>query len=170
MSWRENKLIHTHSRAAKQGRIKFLTVFFLVFSALIIIQLFNLQILKGGFYAALALGQQQLYQKLFPERGSIYVVENNGGQQTLFPLVTNRDWPMLYNVPKDITNPQETAEKLFELFGLPAEVDMVKVESELFSDISPDLDPALASEIKQNRLEKWQEEQKAKELARLAGL
>ncbi len=133
-------------------------------------KLFYLQILKGSFYEALAIGQHELYKKLFPERGSIYVVENNGSKQTLFPLVTNRDLHMLYAVPKDIEKPRETAEKLFGLFGLPDDIDMKKVEEELFADITVDLDPAMALEIKQTRLEKWQEEQKEKEITRLESL
>lgn len=167
MSWRENKLISAKTREEKPGRIKVLAVFFIIFSLLIIIQLGNLQILKSDFYTALALGQQQLYQKLFPERGSIYVVENNNGKQTLFPLVTNRELHMLYAVPQDITEPRQTAEKLFELFSPLEDIDLVKVEAELFSDISPDLDPALAREIKQARRAKWQAEQKEKEISRL---
>ncbi|MEK7072440.1 MAG: hypothetical protein AAB969_02615, partial [Patescibacteria group bacterium] len=170
MSWRGNKLIRFRTREGKQGRIKFLAIFFVIFSIIIIMKLFYLQILKGSFYEALAIGQHELYKKLFPERGSIYVVENNGSKQTLFPLVTNRDLHMLYAVPKDIEKPRETAEKLFGLFGLPDDIDMKKVEEELFADITVDLDPAMALEIKQTRLEKWQEEQKEKEITRLESL
>ncbi|MDO8668844.1 MAG: penicillin-binding protein 2 [Candidatus Buchananbacteria bacterium] len=170
MSWRENKLIRFRTREGKQGRIKFLAVFFVIFSILIIIKLFYLQIFRGSFYEALAIGQHELYQKLFPERGSIYVVEKNGDKQILFPLVTNKDLHMLYAIPKDIENPRQTAEKLFALFGLPDNIDMKKVEAELFSDITPDMDPAMSSEIKKARLDKWQEEQKEKEIARLEGL
>lgn len=132
-------------------------------------KLFYLQVFRGSFYEALAIGQHELYKKLFPERGSIYVVENNGDKQTLFPLVTNRDMHMLYAVPKSIEKPREVAEKLFELFGLP-EVDMDEVKAALFADITDELEPAMAAEIKQVRLTKWQDEQKEKEIARLEAL
>lgn len=167
MSWRENKLIRFKTNEGKQGRIKILAVFFVIFSVVIIVKLFHLQVIRGSHYEALAIGQHELYKKLFPERGSIYVVEKNGDRQALFPLVTNRDLHMLYAIPKDIENPRQTAEKLFELFGLPDDIDMKKVEEQLFVDITPDLDPLMASEIKQTRLEKWREEQKEKEIARL---
>lgn len=167
MSWRENKRIRRRMLEEKQGRIKFLAVFFIVCSVVIVFRLFDLQVLRGGFYAALAVGQHELYQKLFPERGSIYVVENDGNKQTLFPLVTNRDLHMLYAVPKDVENPEEMAEKIFELFGLPEDIDMEKVEEELFFDISEDLDPKMAEEIKAARLEKWQEEESEAEVSRL---
>lgn len=167
MSWRENKLIRFKTNEGKQGRIKILAVFFVIFSVVIIVKLFHLQVIRGSHYEALAIGQHELYKKLFPERGSIYVVEKNGDRQALFPLVTNRDLHMLYAIPKDIENPRQTAEKLFELFGLPDDIDMKKVEEQLFVDITPDLDSLMASEIKQTRLEKWREEQKEKEIARL---
>ncbi|OGY43178.1 MAG: hypothetical protein A3A02_01950 [Candidatus Buchananbacteria bacterium RIFCSPLOWO2_01_FULL_39_33] len=170
MSWRENKLIRIKTREGKQGRIKFLAVFFIICLVVIIIRLFDLQVLKGGFYAALAIGQHELYQKLFPERGSIYIVENNNGQQILFPLVTNKDLHMLYAVPADVEKPRETAEKLFELFGWPEDIDMKKVEEELFADISVNLDPIMAAEIKQTRLEKWQAEQQEQEITRLESI
>ncbi len=170
MSWRENKLIRFKTRDEKEGRIKFLAIFFIVFSILIVFKLFYLQIVRGAFYEDLAVGQHELYKKLFPERGSIYVVENNSGKQTLFPLVTNKELHMLYAVPRDIAEPRQTAEKLFELFGLPANINMEKVELELFADITADLDLAMTKEIKQIRLDKWHEEQKELETARLEAL
>lgn len=170
MSWRENKLIRFKTRDEKEGRIKFLAIFFIVFSLLIVVRLFYLQIFLGSFYEAFAVGQHELYKKLFPERGSIYVVENYNGKQTLFPLVTNRELHMLYAIPRIIEDPRQAAEKLFELFGLPSHLDQEKIKAELFADITEEMDPAMALEIKQVRWEKWQEEQKELEISRLAGL
>ena len=170
MSWRENKISRRRMQAEKQGRIKVLAVFFVICSAIIIFRLFDLQVLRGGFYAALAVGQHELYQKLFPERGSIYVVENNGIKQSLFPLVTNRELLMLYGVPRDIEKPEEAAEKIFELFGLSEDIDMEEVEKELFADISPEMDPKMAEEIKQARRETWLEEQGKLEIERLVAV
>ena len=55
-------------------RLRFLSVLFLCLTVFLIGRLFDLQILKGSFYTALAADQHELYQKLFPERGSIYVL------------------------------------------------------------------------------------------------
>jgi len=170
MSWRENKLIRFKTNGVKQGRIKFLAIFFIVFAVVIAVKLFYLQIFRGSFYEALAVGQHELYQKLFPERGSIYVIENNGGKQTLFPLVTNRELHMLYAIPRDIENPRSTAERLFELFGWPENIDLDKIKAELFADITPELDPVMAQEIKEIRLQKWRETQKELEITRLESL
>lgn len=165
MSWRQNRKKNNGSSAVNQVRIKVLAIFFVIFALIILGRLFDLQILRGHFFVALASGQHELYRKLFPERGSIYVREQGG---KLFPLVTNKTEPMLYAIPKDIENPQETAEALFDIFGLPENVDFEKIKEELFADISPELDPKLAQEIKDKRKADWLEEKKVSEIERLA--
>lgn len=171
MIWRKS-FSHKHSRdrIAGQGRIKFLSIFFIILSVLLLLRLFKIQILMGDFYAAAAVDQHELYQRFMPERGSIYVAENVNGQEVLFPLVTNQDLYMLYAVPKDINNPEEAANQLFELFGLPEDIDMEKIKKELFADISPELDQLMAQEIKDKRLEDWLESQKNTEIDRLKNI
>jgi len=100
-------------------RLRFLSVLFLCLAIFLIGRLFDLQILKGSFYAALAADQHELYQKLFPERGSIYVLENNtDNQSVLYPLVTNRPMYVVYAVPNEIEDATTTARKLYEVLGL----------------------------------------------------
>ena len=153
MVWRKS-FSHTRSREkiAGQGRIKFLSIFFIFIAVLLVLRLFKVQILMGDFYAAAAVDQHELHRRFVPERGSIYVAENVNGQEVLFPLVANQDLYMLYAVPKEIIDPEATANKLFELFGLPEDINMEQVKSELFADLAPTLDPVLAEEIKQDHM------------------
>lgn len=112
------KFSHANGKYAGEGkRVRILAWFFIIITAIAIGRLFDLQVLKGDFYAALASGQHELYQRLFPERGSIYVVENAGGKQVLFPLVTNQKLSTLYAVPVSITDPTSTAETLYGVIG-----------------------------------------------------
>jgi cell division protein FtsI/penicillin-binding protein 2 len=152
---------------SEQGRVKILALFFVIFSLVVVGRLFDLQILRGHFYSALAFGQHELYQKLFPERGSIYVVEESGTNQTLFPLVANQDLNMLYAVPALVEKPAELAEALYKILGLPFEPDLEEVEKEIFADISPDLEFQMAFEIKEARMEEWWETQEEEEIKRL---
>ncbi len=155
-------------RAGGQGRIKFLAVFFIIFSVLVIGRLFELQIIKGDFYSALAMGQHELYQKLFPERGSIYVSEEVDGSPKLYPLVTNQKLDMLYAVPTEVSEPATVAEKLVEILGLPEELEIdQEKEAELFGDISPEMDLEMQREIKELRREKWRQERQKEEISRL---
>lgn len=158
------------SGTSGQGRVKFLALLFIVFSVIIIGRLFDLQILQGNAYAAWALGQHELYKKLFPNRGSIYVVENSGSGQALFPLVTNRELNLLFAVPAKIENATDTAEKLFSVLGFPETVDFEQAKIALFADIPPTMDVKMADEIKKTRTDVWWEEQKKAEIARLVGL
>ena len=153
----------------EKKRITVLAVFFIVFSLFIVARLFDLQILRGGFYTALAAGQHDLYQKLFPERGSIYVSENTATGKTFFPLVANQKLSMLYAVPVSIENATDTAQKLLNILGLP---DGVKYDSSAV--LTPTTSSSSAGYLTQennfSREELWLEEQKAKELARLTDI
>ena len=121
MSWRQaDKPSRESSNTADNtARLRFLSVVFIAVAALIVGRLFFLQIVRGQFYQAMAADQHELYSKLIPERGSIYVAEQNGQNETLFPIVTNQPLYLLYAVPNEIEDSTTTAEKIFALIGLP---------------------------------------------------
>ncbi|MFA6227978.1 MAG: penicillin-binding protein 2 [Patescibacteria group bacterium] len=104
-----------------RGRITVLSVVFLIIGAILIGRLFDVQILRGAFYAALAADQHEIYKKLFPERGSILVQEKAGDKTVSYPLVTNRTMHVVYAIPKEIVDATTTAEKLLEVLGLSEE-------------------------------------------------
>lgn len=162
MNWRS--IAHKNQESPGQKRIRILVILFLVFAVLIVLRLFSLQILRGGFYGALASGQHDLYKKLIPERGSIYVKEKTGDKEVLYPLVSNRTQKSLYAVPRDIEDASATAQTLFDVLGYAKDFDLPKVEAELFADISSTTDQKLAAEIKKKRLDIWWEEQKRLEI------
>lgn len=91
-----------------------------LFWFLIVARLFNLQILNYGIYSALASGQHEVYEKLFPARGRIFVRENTtpAGGAGLYPLAANREYDLIYAVPKEIKNATDTAEDLIEALAL----------------------------------------------------
>lgn len=127
MSWKNQKI--KISRTDNNSRIRWLSVVFLLTALVLVGRLFNLQILRGAIYSALAADQHELYEKLFPERGSIYVMEKNGDNQVLYPLVTNRKMYVIYAVPKEIEAVTSTAEKLLSVLGLPDEDERAYAES-----------------------------------------
>lgn len=127
MSWKNHN--RKYEQTDKDWRIKALSVVFLLFSLFLIGRLFNLQILRGSFYTALAADQHELYKKLFPERGSIYVSEKNGDQTSLYPLVTNRKMYVVYAVPNEIADATTTAEKLLAVLGLPSDDERTYAEN-----------------------------------------
>lgn len=82
---------------------------------LLVLQLFRLQVLDHRFYAALASGQHDIYQDLFPERGEIFVAEQNG---ELFPVAVNRDLTLVWADLRAVDNPTRAAKVLAEILGL----------------------------------------------------
>lgn len=112
-----------HHNTDNNWRITFLSVVFLLFAAIMIGRLFQLQVIKGGVYAAMASDQHDLYKKLIPERGTIYTVEGDGEKRILYPLVTNQMLYLVFASPKEIDDSTTTAEKLFSVIGLPDESD-----------------------------------------------
>lgn len=75
----------------------------------------------------MASSQHQIYNQLKPDRGKIYLSENINGEEKLYPLATNKDFANVFVVPKDIINPQEVSEKLYEYFDKPALLENLKI-------------------------------------------
>lgn len=90
-----------------------------LFSGALIYKLFNVQIKQCDLYTAMAASQQQVSSQLKPERGKIYFTEKVNGQERLYPIATNKDLAVLYAVPKDVANPKDLAEKMYEFFDKP---------------------------------------------------
>ena len=136
----------SHADKRPDGRLCWLRWGLVAVAALLVVRLFDLQIFRGDLYTALAAGQHELYEKLFPVRGSIYVKEKRNGKEELFPLVTNRELNLLYAVPTAITDASSTADKLLAVFT-PSVTLSADDEASIREGLDETLDPALADEI-----------------------
>ncbi len=101
----------------KEVRITILTVVIFLFWLLVITRLFVLQIVQNSFYSLLASEKHDVYKSLFPQRGSIYVREDN----ELYPLVTNKDYYLVYAEPTKIESPQKIVDKITSILDLKEE-------------------------------------------------
>jgi len=115
---------HDNRSSNHNNRINFLIAIVFLFTLAIMGQLCNLQILKHGMYLAQANSQQQTETVLQPERGKIYLVDKQSqtGGETLYPLAINKQFAILYAIPKDIKSQEEAediAGKLWYVFGEP---------------------------------------------------
>ena len=117
----------------KYGRIYFLLFVVLLLGSGVLARLFSLQILQYDYYNALAQGQQQIYEELFPKRGEILMqdlsVKRRTGQDKYYPLAINKEFQQVYIVPKNIL--QDEKEKLSEIlssfFDLDREVILTRM-------------------------------------------
>ncbi|MFA6410224.1 MAG: penicillin-binding protein 2 [Candidatus Buchananbacteria bacterium] len=93
-----------------------LGVIFLIGLA-IIVRLFILQIWQGSFYKTMASAEHEVSEDLMPDRGSIYAKEKD----QLFPLVTNRDYYLVYAEPVRIKKPEVVAQALGKILKFTEE-------------------------------------------------
>ena len=103
------------------NRINILIAIVFLFALAIIGRLFYLQVLKHQFYLTEANSQQQTESTLIAERGNIYLADdqNKSDGEVLYPLATNKQFALLYAIPRDITSQAERediAGKLFYVF------------------------------------------------------
>ncbi|WKZ29480.1 MAG: penicillin-binding protein 2 [Patescibacteria group bacterium] len=99
------------------NRLRLLRLGFLAVGLLLIGQLFRIQVLSYDFYVALAEGQHDLFQHLFPERGKIYARDRQSDDQA-FLLATNRTLNLLFAEPFRIKTPINTAQALAPILGI----------------------------------------------------
>ena len=160
MNWRF--LSKSKKVSSNIKRIDFLSIVFLFLAVVIIVRLFDLQVIKGNFYVALAADQHELYKRLFPERGSIYCLDDVNGEKILYPLVTNKSMPSLYATPREIEDASTTANQIFEVIGFPPEFDLQAEEKSFLADLASSSDEKLVKELagirRKNFLKTKQEE------------
>ncbi|MFA5184127.1 MAG: penicillin-binding protein 2 [Patescibacteria group bacterium] len=101
------------------SRWRLVVAIIFLFAGAIVYKLFNLQIKQCDMYTAMAAGQQQVSSRLKPERGKIYFTENINNQEKLYPVATNKDFAVLYAIPKDVPDPRALAERFYEYFDRP---------------------------------------------------
>lgn len=99
----------------KDNRMIFLITIIFLFNLAIIIRLFVLQIKNHNFYVALASNQYDIYEKLLPERGEIYLEEATG---ELYPLATNKDYFLVFAEPRLVENKEEFVRKISPILEL----------------------------------------------------
>ncbi|MFA6215929.1 MAG: penicillin-binding protein 2 [Patescibacteria group bacterium] len=100
-----------------QKRITLLALIIFFISFVIIGRLFVLQIWDHSFYHDLAERRQEVLKNLLPLRGSIYTKEKD----QLFPLVTNRDYYLVYAEPVKIKDAKKVIDAITPILGLKEE-------------------------------------------------
>lgn len=117
-------------------RLAGLSILFLVFALAITARLFVLQILQHDYYATFALSTHEIYKKIHAKRGAIYGRDSRTGE--VFPLAINRQYYLIYAVPKDIPASERDRVVYFLKDSLKFTDEEAK---ELLAKISKDGDP-----------------------------
>ncbi len=107
-------MARTNSSLQKESRISIIAIVIFLFGGIIIFKLFSLQVVQGAWYALAATEKHEVLRELFPERGSIYVRENND----LYPIVTNSTYYTVYAEPNKIESPNKVIDGITSILGL----------------------------------------------------
>lgn len=94
------------------------------------LRMVNLQVSNYELYTALASSQHQVFSKLKPERGRIFIQDSKKlmGSE-LYPVASNKEFGRIYAIPSNINNPRQVAEKVYDL------LDRKEVESEVKEEL-----------------------------------
>jgi len=157
--WRDKKQTARSRSGDSNNRLRLVAAIIFLLSGGLIYRLYYVQINQSDVYTALAASQHEISSKLIPDRGKIIINDSAGSESTEYTLATNKDFYLIYAIPKDITNPQETADNLYELFDKPLlsqniSSSIAKTTQEDFETRLSDInnDESLSAEDKQQKL------------------
>ncbi len=97
------------------SRLHFLGLIFFVLFGVLVVRLFDLQVLKGRESLLFAKNQRAIEKEITPDRGSVYVVDRTAGG-SLKEVAVNETRYFIYMVPREIQNPEYVQKKLLEVF------------------------------------------------------
>ncbi|MFA6306391.1 MAG: penicillin-binding protein 2 [Patescibacteria group bacterium] len=102
------------------SRINLIIAIVFLLAGVIIYRLIDLQILNYDLYYSLASDQHQIYNLLSPTRGRIFIQNDvKSADNRLYPIATNKNFALLFAVPKDIKGVKEAeriSEQLYVIF------------------------------------------------------
>ncbi|MEA1963368.1 MAG: penicillin-binding protein 2 [Patescibacteria group bacterium] len=131
-------------------------IFLLV--GILIYKLFSLQIMQYDLYAALAMDQHQVFNMLNPERGKIFIQDGQSGNGKYYPIATNKEYALVYAIPKKIQNVEKTAEIFYEIFNkkeIEKKVDELLGDDEYFKELIEDFDSQKKDDINKKEKEEF---------------
>lgn len=119
----------------KNSRLNIVLAVIFLLAGMIILKLYILQIKNVDLYTALASDQHQAYSELQPLRGQIFIQDNREGEQSLYPIATNKEFALVYAKPDEIEDPEKTANILYDMFDkeeIEKLVDKIIAEDKTF--------------------------------------
>ncbi len=129
---------------AQNNRLNLIIAIVFLLGGSILYKLYGLQVREYDLYTALADGQHQVYSELKPARGKIFISDRKQGQagEELYSFATNKDFALVYAIPKEVKESEVLADKLYIIFN------QEKVEKEVDELLKKEEDEKLDSELK----------------------
>ncbi len=132
-----------HLDKINHSRINLIIAIIFLLGGVIIFKLFDLQVLNYELYYNIASGQHQIYSQLEPQRGRIFIQNDSTSLDNQFyPIATNKNFALLFAVPKDVKEPEKISEQLYAVF------QQEKVAKEVDELLTKEDDDRLKAELK----------------------
>lgn len=131
----------------KDLRLNIIIALVFVAGGLFLCRLFILQIDQGGFYKAIAQGQQIQLSELEGERGYVYFSNNE-------ILAMNKKEPYLFISPAEIENKEEVIKKIIEIIGVEESflLSLLEDENSFYKIVKKEIGKEKAEEMSALRL------------------
>ncbi len=115
-------------KAVHETRISILAIGCIIVILIIIIRLFFLQIVHGGYYQQLALHAREIHLQISPARGEIFTTSHIDG--TEYPLILNEDRFLVYADGRTFRDKDETLNKFKTVLHLD-DTTLTKIDERL---------------------------------------
>ncbi|MBU0722329.1 penicillin-binding protein 2 [Patescibacteria group bacterium] len=107
----------SNNKKINNSRVNLIIAIIFLLAGMIIYKLIDLQILNYDLYYNLASDQHQIYNLLNPTRGRIFIQNDvKSADNQLYPIATNKNFALLFAVPKDIKETEKISEQLYIIF------------------------------------------------------
>ena len=108
--WKQNNKQNKEYKKYNSRLYFIIAIIFLLLSTLIF-KLYIVQVKNHDYYSVIASGQHNINAKLTPSRGNIYMTDS--ANENVFTIATNKDFALLFFIPKDAVNKEKLAEKVY---------------------------------------------------------
>lgn len=144
--WRKEDRKQKKKQESKDNnRLNLVVAIIFLLAASLIGRLFYLQVIKHDSYLALAANQHEASGELAAERGKILISDSLNQAEGAYALATNKDFYLIFGIPKDVSDPALAAEHLYEFFD--AATVLEEVETALGTSTSVIETESLADKI-----------------------
>jgi cell division protein FtsI (penicillin-binding protein 3) len=128
------------------ARVRFLVVFLLLWAAVVLGRLAELQLAHGGKYRARAQRQQERRIEISPQRGSIFDREGR-------PLAVSAEASSIYAIPDEVRHPAEVARSLAPHLGMAPEAIFARLtQKKGFVWLARKVDRAAAAGVRAEKI------------------
>lgn len=114
--WRDQKKNVNNRQGDNNSRLRLVVAIIFLLTGSLIYRLFYLQVSQCDLYTSLAANQHEISSKLIPDRGRVIITDSASSENNQYTLATNKDFYLIYAIPKDIVNPGEVANYIYEFF------------------------------------------------------